>query len=299
MQFIAARQQPAPARQEHRMTPTQLEVQGQAIFIAALIQLVLGGMSALLIVNWWRAARGDLARNPYLGIRTESTLRNEQTWVAGNRAAIRTAPLYLLFNAALAAALFPAAWHGWRLVICLVGGAGFVVLIGLMIWSAVVGSRAARQVGGPKDPRAGLSPNLETPAVTVKLSERQKTILGWVCAAIGCGLTLLLLGNIIDGYVLALHHQLVPADHFGFRDETTTSCWPRWYASQIAGFRWMLFGYGPVLIAGMAIFIGAAHHRRPPVDFVVLAPGIVFFALPFVIAAGIHAGTVARAITCS
>jgi SdpI/YfhL protein family len=185
------------------MTPTQLEVQGQAIFIAALIELVLGGMSALLIVNWWRAARGDLARNPYLGIRTESTLRNEQTWVAGNRAAIRTAPLYLLFNAALAAALFPAAWHGWRLVICLVGGAGFVVLIGLMIWSAVVGSRAARQVGGPKDPRAGLSPNLEPPAVTVKLSERQKTILGWVCAAIGCGLTLLLLGNIIDGYVLA------------------------------------------------------------------------------------------------
>ncbi len=281
------------------MTPTQLDDQGQAIFMAGLVELVLGGMSALLIVNWWRAARGELARNPHLGIRTEATLRNEQTWVVGNRAATRTAPLYLLFNAALSGSIFPAAWHGWRLIVCLAGGAGFFVLIGLMIWSAVVGSRAARRVGGPKEPRAELSPNLELPAVTVNLSDRQKTIVAWVCAAIGCGLALLLLGDIIDGYVLALHHQLVPADHFGFRDETTNACWPRWYASQIAGFRWMLFGYGPVLIAGVAIFVGAARQRRSPVDFVLLALGIVFVAIPFVIAAGIHAGTVARAITCS
>jgi hypothetical protein len=115
---------------------------------------------------------------------------------------------------------------------------------------------------------------------------------------IACGLTLFLLGTIIDGYILAQHEQLVPADRVGLRDAVTMSCWPRWYASQKAGFAWLLFGYGPVLLASMAIFVGAAVQRRPPQDFVVLIPGVVLVALPFVIAASVHAEDVARSITC-
>jgi hypothetical protein len=53
------------------------------------------------------------------------------------------------------------------------------------------------------------------------LPDREKTVLAWVCAAVACSLTAFMLGTVIDGYVLALHQQLVPADHFGFRHETT------------------------------------------------------------------------------
>jgi hypothetical protein len=127
----------------------------------------------------------------------------------------------------------------------------------------VIAGKAARAVGGPADHRGIASPNLETAARAEHVTDRHTTIIGWICAAIACGATLFLLGTIIRAYVLALHERLVPADQFGFRDGTTYSCWPRWYASQKAGFRWLLFGYGPVLIASIVVFIGAAIQRRP------------------------------------
>jgi hypothetical protein len=128
------------------------------MLMAGVIELLLAGFSVLVLVNWWRASHGDLARNAYVGLRTESTLRNAQSWAAGNRAAARTAPLYLVFHGGLSAALFAAAGHGWRVVVCFVGGAGLLILIGLLIYSAVVGGRAARAVGGPDDHRSVRDP---------------------------------------------------------------------------------------------------------------------------------------------
>jgi len=81
-------------------------------------------------------------------------------------------------------------------------------------------------------------------------------------------------------------------------DDTALACWPRWYAAQIALFSWMLFGYGLVLVGAMGLYVGAAIQRRRPWDIWALVLGTVFVMLPFLIAAGIHADSVARAITC-
>lgn len=136
------------------MNATQLGAKGQAIVTAGLFEGFLILVSAIVILNWWRAAHGGLQRNPHLGLRTPATLRNEDSWRAGNRAAARTAPWYLGFLTVEGAALFAAAGQGWRLVVALVGGAGVVVLIGLMIATAVVGSRAASAVDGAPEPFA-------------------------------------------------------------------------------------------------------------------------------------------------
>ncbi|WP_157900566.1 hypothetical protein [Mycobacterium rhizamassiliense] len=277
-------------------------IQGQAIFWAACLELLLVLMSVLMVANYRRAARGTLDRNAYVGIRLPMPQRSRQAWEAADRVAIRSAPVYVLFNAIMGAGLFAAAWHGWRLVVAFIGGAGFFVIAILMTWTSFKAGKAADAVDHDAGHRARPPSAVAQPAViavpTKPLSDRQKTVVAWVCAAVACGLTLFILGTIVYGYVLAQHQQLVPADHVGMRDATTLACWPRWYASQKAGFDWMLFGYGPVLILSMVVFVRAAMQRRPPQDFLVLAPGTVLVALPFVIAAGIHADSVARAITC-
>jgi uncharacterized membrane protein len=274
-----------------------VSAQGQAVLMATVIELVLAAMSVTVVVNWWRAARGGLERNAYIGLRTPSTLRNEQSWVTGNRAAARTAPLYLLFNAAMSAVLFAAAWHGWRLVVAFLGGGGFFVLIGLMICTAVIASRAARAAGGPADRRGALNQS-EMPDLNAPLSGRAMTIVGWISTVILCGLAVFMLGTIVDGYALAIHHQLQPNTTTGFRDDVAFSCLPRWYAAQKAGFSWLLFGYGPVAIGGLILCAAAAITRRSPWDLCALVIGTLCLAIVFVVAAGIHADNVARAVTC-
>ena len=105
-------------------------------------------------------------------------------------------------------------------------------------------------------------------------------------------------GTSLDGYVLSIHRQLQPNCTFGVRSQIAFSCRPRWYAAQEAGFSWLLFGYGPVAAAGLAVCTGAAIQRRSPWDIDGLAMGTVLLAIVFVAASGIHADNVARAITC-
>jgi SdpI/YfhL protein family len=270
----------------------------QALLMAGFVGVTLAAISVVMIVNWARAARGGLARNPYLGVRTPSTLRSEQSWVAGNRAAVRTAPLYLLFNAAMCAALVAAALQGWRLAVAFIGGGGLFVLIALTICTAVIASRAARAAEDHTDSRRAVRQSIETPDITERFSGRGMTVIGWTCAVGACAATVFLLGTIIDGYLLAIHQQLQPNPTFGFRDETAFSCLPAWYAAQKAGFTWLLFGYGPVLVAGLLICLGAAIRRRSPWDICAVVMGTVVLAIFFVVAAGIHADSVARAVTC-
>jgi heme/copper-type cytochrome/quinol oxidase subunit 3 len=76
------------------------------------------------------------------------------------------------------------------------------------------------------------------------------------------------------------------------------SCPPRWYAAQKAGFTWLLFGHGTVLVAGLVMCAGAAMKRRSPWDICALVMGTAFLGIFFVVGAGIHADSVARAVTC-
>jgi hypothetical protein len=273
-------------------------VRAQALLMAGFFGITLAAISVMMVVNWSRAARGGLARNPYLGMRTPSTLRSEQSRVAGNRAAVRLAPLYLLFNAATCAALVAVALHGWRLVVIFAGSAGLVALIGLSIYTAVIAGRAARAADDHTDDRSAASQSIEMPGITGPFSERATTTVGWIVAVAACAATAFLLVPMVDGYVLAIHHQLQPNDTFGFRDATTRSCLPAWYAAQKAGFSWLLFGYGPFLALSILFGIGAAIKRRSPWDVYVVVMGTLFLLIFAVIIAGIHADSVARAVIC-
>jgi uncharacterized membrane protein len=104
-------------------------------------------------MNWSRAATGQLQRNPFYGVRTPSTMRSEQAWVAGNRAALRLAPLLLLTTAATCVALFAVALYAWRTVVVLVGICGFTAVLALSIYTAAIANRAARSVDGHPDDR--------------------------------------------------------------------------------------------------------------------------------------------------
>lgn len=273
-------------------------VRVQALWMAGLFGFTLAAISVLMIVNWSRAARGGLERNPYLGIRTPSTLRSEHSWVAGNRAAVRLAPLYLLFNAATCAALVAVALQGWRLVVIFTGSCGLAALIGLMICTAIIASRAARAADDHTGPRNAASQSIEMPSTTGPFSERATTIFGWIIAVTACAATAFLLITLVDGYVLAIHHQLQPNNTFGFRDATTRACLPAWYAAQKAGFSWVLLGYGPFLVLSILFSVVAAIKKRSPWDVVVVVMTILVLLIVAVIIAGIHADSVARATAC-
>lgn len=106
-----------------------------------------------------------------------------------------------------------------------------------------------------------------------------------------------LLFSVVHGYVLAIHHQLQPNGTFGFRDATTRSCLPAWYAGQKAGFTWLLIGAGPILAWNIVFFVFAAIKRRSPQDTAAVAFGTLFLLLIVVVIAGVHADGAARAIT--
>lgn len=266
----------------------------QALLMAGLFGLSLGAISVMMIVSWSRAARGRLARNPYVGVRTPSTLRSEQSWVAGNRAALRLVPLYLLVNAATFAALVVVGWQGWRLGVIFAGSGGLVALIMLSICAAVIASRAAR-AGADTSAARQTSEALDFAGL---FSGRAMTIAGWIVAVTICAASVCVLVTLIDGYVLATHHELEPNGVFGFRDAATRACLPAWYAAQKAGFSWVLFGYGPFVALSIVFAVVAAIKRRSPWVVSAMAVTSLLSLIFAVVIAGIHADSVARAITC-
>ncbi len=111
--------------------------------------LVLVALTALLITLNWAGASGRLRRNRWAGIRTPSTMRCDQAWVAGHRAALRLAPLHLLTLAATLAALAFAAVHARTAAgIQLAWLGGMVVFVVVALYTAFVASRAAKSADG-------------------------------------------------------------------------------------------------------------------------------------------------------
>jgi len=123
---------------------------------------------------------------------------------------------------------------------------------------------------------------------------------GWLTVLVAAGafvMGALLLLPLVYGYFQASHDQLAPNGSFGFRDAATRSSLPAWYASQRAGFSWLLFAGGPILVLSMLFYVVAAVRRRSPRSvFVVAAVSLVLFVVATVVA-GVHADHVARAIT--
>jgi hypothetical protein len=100
--------------------------------------------AVLMAVLGRQAATGKLARNSFVGIRTPSTTKSDQAWIAGHRAALRTVPLFVLAAVALTAALFAAALCASIRVVILLGFVSFGVVLALLIWAAIVASKAAK-----------------------------------------------------------------------------------------------------------------------------------------------------------
>jgi SdpI/YfhL protein family len=99
-----------------------------------------------------RAANGRLPRNQWAGIRTPSTMRSEQAWMAGHRAALRLTPLYLLVTAiACAALLWAALYASTTAVVMIIGLGGFAALIALLLYTGIIAGKAAKSAGDQPD----------------------------------------------------------------------------------------------------------------------------------------------------
>jgi SdpI/YfhL protein family len=98
-------------------------------------------LTALIIVIDWAGANGRLRRNRLVGIRTPSTMRSDQAWIAGHRAALRLTPLHLVTGVSLLIGVFSA-----RSVagLNLVGVCGAIVFVAVALVTAIVAGRAAK-----------------------------------------------------------------------------------------------------------------------------------------------------------
>ena len=262
-----------------------------AAVVCGAIPLFING---LIVFQSWRVVEGHLTRNPYYGIRTPSTIKNDEAWTAAHRAALRLTPWLLFGIAATWAGLGAAALSESTIIVILVGIVGFIAALALTIYTVVIAGRAARAAGGHED-SARVTSRACALAPPV-LPERASKTIGLVVAAVAFMVTVILLISIVYGYVSALHHQLPPNSTFGFRDATTFSSLQAWYAAQLAGFSWLLFAGGPILVANAVFSVAAAVRRRSPWDVLVVSLACVVLLGIVVIIAGVHADGVARAV---
>lgn len=269
-------------------------VRVEAFFAAAIFAIFVIVICGVFITVSRRGATGALERNRRAGIRTPSTLRSDRAWMAGHRAAARHAPLYVIAAIGISAALFVFALHGWLTAVIVSGIGGMFAVVAMSIFTAVVAGRAAKAA----DDGTGAKVDYSTLPDAYVLSPRAVRAMSWAGAVLAWAATLLVLAGICYGYVLSIHHQLPPNGVFGFRDRDTFSCLPAWYAGQQAGFSWVFFGYGPFLVLNSVLCVAAAVKRRPPTDIVILSMATLFLAGGAALIAGIHAGSVARAMPC-
>ena len=103
------------------------------------------GLAVLSATVTSRAASGRLARNQWIGIRTPSTMRGDQAWMVGHRAARRLTPLYVLNAVAASAVLSLGVVQSWSTgVVMLAGITAFVAFVVIGVCAAIVAGRAAK-----------------------------------------------------------------------------------------------------------------------------------------------------------
>jgi hypothetical protein len=228
--------------------------------IAAVSQIVI---TIVLITVSWRAANGRLRRNPWTGIRTPSTMRSDQAWVAGHRAALRLTLLYLVVLAAMLIAMVVAVRQASKPVANLVAIGGLFVFIPVALYSAFVASRAAKLADDHSDCH---DPSLASPMPN---PVSRKAIHVW--AALN-GL-LLIVVCIALWYFAARSgsNGIPPNTSLGFRDQQTLASTQGWYAAQRAGFHIAAITE-TVVTAGVLAFAAVAYVRRfPPMWILVIS----------------------------
>lgn len=113
--------------------------------VAVIFGITHVGLTILMASVTSRAASGRLARNQWVGIRTPSTMRSDNAWVAGHRAAHRLVPLYVLNAVVACAALFVGVLSAFSIgAIMFIGIGLFATFTGISIYVAVAAGRAAK-----------------------------------------------------------------------------------------------------------------------------------------------------------
>lgn len=123
---------------------------GARYLIAVVMGLAQFGVAGVVAVVTARAASGTLRRNQWTGIRTPSTMRSDQAWTAGHRAAKRLTPLFFANANAIASCVLLAVGvvQRWSMVLMtVVATSAFATLIAIAIYAAIVAGRAARAAG--------------------------------------------------------------------------------------------------------------------------------------------------------
>lgn len=119
------------------------------VFLVIAVQLLLAFLFLYLVKS---AASGKLARNRFAGIRIPSTVAADEAWTAGHRAAIPALSVNLLLVGVLAAIA------AMLVMLNRVGGAftvamsGFVINLGMLVFSAHKANRAAKAAVIPRRP---------------------------------------------------------------------------------------------------------------------------------------------------
>lgn len=112
-------------------------------------------VTGVMIVVSARAADGRIARNQWVGIRTRSTMRTDEGWAAGHRAALRLWPLYVVTTLVIWVALGVATVSATNNVVHLMGFIVFAAILALVFYSAVVANKAAKAAEPHPDPGHG------------------------------------------------------------------------------------------------------------------------------------------------
>jgi hypothetical protein len=120
----------------------------QRMAVAAFMAITFAFLAFVLIAVDWAAASGRLRRNHWVGIRIPSTMRSDQAWVAGHRAALRLMPLHLSTGIALLVAVLCAPTVG---SVHLVGIGGAAVFVVVAVVTSIIAGRAAKAVNDQPD----------------------------------------------------------------------------------------------------------------------------------------------------